>query len=395
MSQQKQRTKEVESTTIEPETRTTAAPTAPTLGTDRIGVENQRLQRLPTAGQGGNVEPVRAATGAAEPNDVAWTLKLQPDGTMKARLPPKPTVSVTNRTTHEELHNSIGDLLTEPIDFTIYAKGAVLGENNMEVLKDVTQLILKADASSSASARAVPTKDEVATKEPAASAPPAIAPGADAKPVFAATTAPPVVAEVPSKPAAFTLSPRVNPDAGSSSVSRTPASESSTKTAAASVSKVIPGRPNVSALPYTDDPTAKKDEVKKDEEASPAAAAAAAAEEDLRKAANAKAQAQREAQQKADEAKQREIEALAHIASEKSKESLTIAVGTGTFTFYCNPATVTVADICAFIVQQDSRFAAVKKIDLSVDSQPLTADNARKLLRNRTLVTTPTAPSGG
>ncbi|CUG90394.1 Hypothetical protein, putative, partial [Bodo saltans] len=223
MSQQQQRTKEVESTTVEPETRTTAAPTAPTLGTDRIGVEDQRLQRLqrlPTAGQGGNVEPVRAATRAAEPNDVAWTLKLQPDGTMKARLPPKPTVSVTNRTTHEQLHNSIGDLLTEPIDFTIYAKGAVLGENNMEVLKDVTQLILKADASSSsvpAPRAAVPTKDEVATKEPA-STPLAIAPGADAKPVSAAPAAPPIVAEVPSKPAAFTFTPRVNPDARSSVV---------------------------------------------------------------------------------------------------------------------------------------------------------------------------------
>jgi hypothetical protein len=374
MSEQKFRTKEAESTTADPVTH--GAPAAPTLGSDGFGAEDQRSERVP-AGQG-RAEPVR---GAAAPAGAAaeWTLKVVADKALN--LPPKSTVLLSATTTLAQLRESIATLLPEPgTGFTIMVKGAPLTDSTMSSLKDVTQVILKPsdDAAPSSAIKRAPAPPPPAERQPAETTAEKVP---ATKETLAATAPSEAQAPAEAAPAPFVFTPVVKPTAASAT--RGPATD-------AAASKVPPGHPDdVAPLPYTDDPTVKKDEA-------PPAPAVAVAQPDATKIVDDKVKAQREAQKRADDARDREIADLAAAAEQSAaKQFLTVSIGNGTHTFFTNIATVTPADIRAFIIQQDKRFAAVAVINLVVDGQPLTDNNARQLLRNQVLVLTPTTPSGG
>ncbi|CUG91395.1 Hypothetical protein, putative, partial [Bodo saltans] len=147
-----------------------------------------------------------------------------------------------------------------------------------------------------------------------------------------------------------------------------------------------PGRPDVAALPYTEDPTKKKTE---EADATSQPTPAEAVEEDLKQTATSAVAALRAEEQKIDEQV-----AAAVKAEPPSQTFIQISIDADMLQYFTDPTTVTIKQIVDFIREQRPAFANAT-ITLEVGGQTLTEGNIRGLVFNRTIITVPTTPVGG
>ncbi|CUG91394.1 Hypothetical protein, putative [Bodo saltans] len=156
------------------------------------------------------------------------------------------------------------------------------------------------------------------------------------------------------------------------------------QTSSVATKKDPPGRPDVAALPYTEDPTKKTEEADATSQPTPAEAV----EEAVKQTATSVVAALRAEEQKIDE------QVAAAVKDPPSQTFIYISIDADMLQYFTDPKTVTIKQIVDFIREQRPAFANAT-IKLEVGGQTLTEGNIRGLVVNRTIITVPTTPVGG